>query len=85
MNTRFTRRSLIAALPQQALACDETSTFERNVNAQGVGIQGHDPVAWFSASHRGATCWFASVANRDAFKANANWPEPPRIHHGART
>ena len=92
MTTHFTRRALIsaivasaavfAALPQQALAYDETSTFELNVDAQGVGIQGHDPVAYFSAgqptkgnvkfsaSHRGATYWFASAANRDAFKAN---------------
>ncbi|HEX5356169.1 MAG TPA: YHS domain-containing (seleno)protein [Aquabacterium sp.] len=92
MTKHFSRRTLIAAListsailaalPQQALAYDETSTFELNVDAQGVGIKGHDPVAYFtagqptkgtaqySASHRGATYWFASAANRDAFKAN---------------
>lgn len=74
--------ALFAALPQQALAYDDTSTFELNVDAQGVAIKGHDPVAYFNASqptkgamaytasHRGATYWFASAANRDAFKAN---------------
>lgn len=71
MSTRFTRRSLIAAvvasaaafaaLPQQALAHDETSTFELNEQAQGVGIQGHDPVAYFSAGQ--------------PTKANTNGPE----------
>ena len=74
--------ALFAALPQTAFAYDETSTFELNVDAQGVAIKGHDPVAYFnagkptkgqanfSASHRGATYWFASATNRDAFKAN---------------
>lgn len=92
MTQHFSRRALLAAivssaavfaaLPQQALAYDETSTFELNVDAQGVAIKGHDPVAYFnagqptkgtvqySASHRGATYWFASAANRDAFKAS---------------
>lgn len=91
MKTAFSRRALLstllassallAAVPQTALAYDETSTFELNVDAQGVAIQGHDPVAYFdagqptkgqarfSASHRGATYWFASSAHRDAFKA----------------
>lgn len=91
MKTAFSRRALLstllassallAAVPQTALAYDETSTFELNVDAQGVAIQGHDPVAYFdagqptkgqarfSASHRGATYWFASAAHRDAFKA----------------
>lgn len=92
MTNHLSRRTLIGAListsaffvalPQQALAYDETSTFELNVDAQGVGIKGHDPVAYFTAgqptkgqiqfsvSHRGATYWFATAANRDAFKAN---------------
>lgn len=74
--------TLIAVLPQQALAYDETSTSALNVDAQGIAIKGYDPVAYFtdgapthgnakfSAKHDGATYHFASAANRDKFKAN---------------
>jgi len=52
-----------------------------NLNAQGVAIHGHDPVAYFTmskpvkgspglaASVGGATYWFASEAHLQAFKA----------------
>ena len=50
--------------------------------AQAVGLDGYDPVSYFSgtapvkggaavtAAHRGETYHFASAANRDAFTAN---------------
>jgi YHS domain-containing protein len=69
-----------AALP--ARAYDERSTRAVNVDAKGVGLKGHDPVAYFvagaptagkpdfSASHAGVTYHFASAANRDQFLAN---------------
>lgn len=72
------------AAPQLAHAYDEQSTSALNVSAQGVALKGYDPVSYFSsgsptqgqsnysAKHEGATYWFASAANRDAFKANPN-------------
>ena len=51
--------------------------------ARGLAVAGHDPVAYFTdarampgrpdvtAQHDGATYRFASTANRDAFRANA--------------
>ncbi|WP_216821501.1 YHS domain-containing (seleno)protein [Tabrizicola sp. TH137] len=67
--------------PSVALAYDVTSASPVNVDAQGVGLRGYDPVAYFtegapavgnsdfSAEHEGATYWFASAGNRDAFVA----------------
>jgi len=52
-----------------------------NVNAKGIALQGHDPVAFFSdsrpakgdsalsARHEGATYWFATAENKAAFEA----------------
>jgi YHS domain-containing protein len=65
-----------------ALAFIETSPSDVNVDAQGLALRGHDPVAYqtenrpvpgspqFTATHEGATYRFASAANRDAFRAN---------------
>lgn len=70
------------AVPQLAQAYDEQSTQALNVDAKGVALKGFDPVSYFSASgpvqgqakfsgqHEGATYWFASAANRDAFKGD---------------
>ena len=56
--------------------------FAVDVNADGVALKGHDPVAYFtdnkpvpgnadySAEHNGATYHFASAANRDLFTAD---------------
>ena len=53
-----------------------------NTDKSGVAIRGYDPVAYFSqqqalkgsasfaATHAGATYYFSSAANRDAFVAN---------------
>jgi YHS domain-containing protein len=70
------------ALPWPALAYDENSSSDVNVDANGLALKGYDPVAYFNASapargqsqfsarHQGATYWFVSAANRDAFAAN---------------
>ncbi len=67
--------------PATSFAYDENSTAAVNVDAQGVGLRGYDPVAYFtsgapalgqaafSASHAGVTYHFASAANLAAFKA----------------
>ncbi|MCV2369350.1 YHS domain-containing (seleno)protein [Roseateles oligotrophus] len=92
--TSIARRSLLAALiigagllatlPQLALAYEQNSTSELNLDQQGLALQGIDPVAYFTvgvptagkpeftAKHRGASYRFASAANRDAFKADPN-------------
>ena len=74
--------SAASLLGSPALAYDENSTSAVNVDRSGLALKGHDPVAYFTAgqptkgqiqfsvSHRGATYWFATAANRDAFKAN---------------
>lgn len=53
-----------------------------NADSRGIAIKGYDPVAYFTegapvegsddftAMHDGATYWFASAANRDAFLAD---------------
>ena len=74
--------SAAALLAMTAYAYDENSASPINVDASGLALKGHDPVAYFSASaptlgkqqfsaqHQGATYRFASAANRDAFVAN---------------
>lgn len=53
-----------------------------NVDDRGVGLEGHDPVAFFTAgaptpgaaahasTHAGAIYWFASAANKQTFDAD---------------
>ncbi|WIV97286.1 YHS domain-containing (seleno)protein [Kinneretia aquatilis] len=74
--------------PSAAFAYDENSAAVVNVDSKGVGLRGHDPVAYhtvgaptagkaeFSAKHKGVTYLFASAANRDAFNANPDKYEP---------
>lgn len=74
--------SAATLLNSPALAYDENSTSAVNVDASGLALKGHDPVAYFSAAkptpglaqysaqHQGATYRFASAANRDAFVTN---------------
>ncbi|MGD9835181.1 MAG: YHS domain-containing (seleno)protein [Piscinibacter sp.] len=69
-------------LNRPAQAYDENSASAVNVDASGLALKGHDPVAYFNAAkptpglaqfstqHQGATYRFASAANRDAFIAN---------------
>lgn len=59
-----------------------------NINAQGVAVQGYDPVAYFvlgkpvkgspdlTASWNGATYWFANAAHLQAFQADPARYEP---------
>lgn len=61
-------------------AYDESSTRSVNVDAQGLALQGHDPVAFFTvgkptpgqaqltATHEGVTYRFANESNRQTFK-----------------
>lgn len=74
--------STLAMLPSTSFAFDENSYAPINVDKQGVGVQGHDPVAYFTvgaptlgkpelqAAHEGVVYRFASAANRDLFLAN---------------
>lgn len=69
-------------VPLASHAYDENSAAAINVDAKGIGLKGHDPVAYFtvgaptagraefSARHDGVTYLFASAANRDTFKAS---------------
>lgn len=70
-----------ALAPSTSFAYDENSPAAINVDTAGVGLQGYDPVSYFSGSapqkgkstisakHDGATYYFASTANRDKFNA----------------
>lgn len=65
-----------------AWAFNETSPADVNIDAQGLALRGHDPVAYqtqnrpvpglaqFTVTHDGATYRFASAANRDTFRAD---------------
>lgn len=86
-----TRRHLLAAvlaacasfMPLAAQAAGPV-----NVNAQGVAVQGYDPVAYFlvgrpvkglpefSAAWNGATYWFANAAHLQTFRADPARFEP---------
>lgn len=73
---------LMAFAPQAAFAYDEKSTSAINVDSKGVAVNGYDVVTYFTAAqptqgqaalhagYNGATYWFSSAANRDAFKKN---------------
>jgi YHS domain-containing protein len=74
--------SSLAILPATSHAFDEQSYAPINVDKRGIGVQGHDPVAYFTvgkptqgsaefqAAHEGVVYRFASAANRDLFVAN---------------
>jgi len=80
--TGFAMLTMLAVLPSPALAYDEASTSAVNVDAQGVGLQGYDPVAYFTvkaptagnagfkAQHDGVIYHFANQANLDKFNAD---------------
>lgn len=86
MKTLFTRRSFLAlasllALSAVAHAADAVPK-HYNLDADGLALQGHDPVAYFtqnkalkgskefSAAHGGVVYWFASADNRALFTAS---------------
>ncbi|QLI82508.1 YHS domain-containing protein [Chitinibacter fontanus] len=74
--------TMIGVLPSTAMAYDEASTAAVNIDEQGVGLKGFDPVAYFtakaptlgnaaySAQYDGVTYHFASKANLNKFNAN---------------
>jgi YHS domain-containing protein len=69
----------LAIAASSAIAFDAKSTAPVNVDASGVALRGHDPVAYFAggkpmagqasfqSKHQGATYQFASAANKAAF------------------
>lgn len=71
--------SVIPLAGSTVLAFDEGSPSPVNVDASGLALRGHDPVAYFTAGaaiqgdaqyaseHEGVTYHFASEANRDTF------------------
>ncbi len=82
----MSRRALIFLIPLlgvafQAIAQNQATKVLVNVDARGVALEGHDPVAFFSdgrptkgdpsitAGHAGATYHFATAENRAAFEA----------------
>ncbi len=83
-NSFFTQAIASVAITVLMLACQSTAKLTGshllNLNPQGVLIEGHDPVAFFtegkpivgsatySLRHNDATYWFASEANRKLFQ-----------------
>ena len=71
-----------ALLPATSHAYDENSASAVNIDTKGIGLRGHDPVAYFTvgaptlgnsaftAKHNGVTYQFANAANRSAFQAD---------------
>lgn len=91
MYTPSTRRAVLAIalaaagaafVSTPSFAYDESSTAAVNVDAKGIGLRGHDPVAYFtvgaptpgnpeySASHGGVKYLFASKTNLETFRKN---------------
>lgn len=78
----FAAFSSLAVIPATSFAFDEHSYAPINVDKQGIGIQGYDPVAYFTAgaptqgkaefqaAHEGVVYRFSSAENRDSFLAS---------------
>ena len=76
------RRLLLLALAAACLPLPTLAAGPANLDARGVAIHGHDPVAYFTvgaptlgnsaftAKHNGVTYQFANAANRTAFQAD---------------
>ena len=76
----LTATAIVPNTSLHAFAYDETSKSAINIDKAGLAIRGYDPVAYFtvgkptkgesrfSAKHEGATYYFATAANRDAFQ-----------------
>lgn len=84
-NTQLTRRALLfggVAVAAAAVLLPKVAKAEKMNLTNGLAIEGHDPVAYFTedravrgdadftADYKGAKYRFVSAANRDAFKAN---------------
>jgi len=73
---------LSASIASPALAFDASSPAPVNLETPNLALKGHDPVAYFTdgqpvqgdpsitADYEGATYYFASASNRDAFTSN---------------
>jgi len=75
-------------IPSSAAGPPVDGKFLINVDASGVALQGHDPVAFFTenrpvkgsaawtSAYRGAVYWFASPENRTVFERDPGRYEP---------
>jgi YHS domain-containing protein len=73
----------VASNKGKQIKTDEEKAFLVNTDKEGIGIQGYDPVAYFTenkavkgkdtffARYHGVTYWFASEENQNAFKDNS--------------
>ena len=82
--------TVMLLLVPHALADHQEASGKRlvNVDRKGVALKGYDPVAYFtvgkptkgdraiSATYRGATYWFSSGQNKQAFEADPEKYEP---------
>lgn len=85
---RALRRSLLVALAATLLPAWAQAAGPTNLDARGIAIHGHDPVAYFvdgrpvagrpeyRATVGATTYWFASEANLQLFKADPSKYEP---------
>ena len=85
---RALRRSLLVALAATLLPAWAQAAGSTNLDARGIAIHGHDPVAYFvdgrpvagrpeyRATVGATTYWFASEANLQLFKADPSKYEP---------
>ena len=79
----------VALLSLQLFAQDPSAVRKKHFNLEnGIAIEGYDPVAYFtlhkavkgkkdlSVYHQGATYYFSSAENKEAFKQNPSYYEP---------
>jgi YHS domain-containing protein len=78
----------IVSLTYTGAFSQQATSRPNNLNASGVAIDGYDPVSYFvsrkaiegkkefSFAHEGATYYFTSKANHDAFQSNPTKYEP---------
>lgn len=88
MTLSIHRRHLLLGAAALAVSAAARAAGPINLDSRGVALHGHDPVAYFvegkpmqgraelSLAVNGATYWFASEANRQAFKADPAKYEP---------
>jgi YHS domain-containing protein len=82
------RRTLLIAVSTVLFPILALAAGPKNIDAKGVAIHGHDPVAYFnqgkpvvgqseySATVGAATYWFANLANQQLFKSDPEKYEP---------
>lgn len=89
MKSTFFFAALMSIISITAFAQDATAIRKNHFNlSDGIAIKGYDPVAYFtrnkavkgsktnSVYYQGATIYFSTVENKEAFKANPSKFEP---------